>query len=100
VNERIREIGVRAALGASRRDILTLVLRDGLLLTGVGVVIGLVAAATGTQALQSLLFNVSRLDPVTYVGVIALLVAVAIVACASPAWRASRVDPSITLRAE
>jgi putative ABC transport system permease protein len=100
VNERIREIGVRAALGASRRDILTLVLRDGLLLTGVGVVIGLAAAATGTQALQSLLFNVSRLDPVTYVGVIALLVAVAIVACASPAWRASRVDPSITLRAE
>ncbi len=100
VNERMREIGVRAALGASRRDILTLVLRDGLLLTAVGIAIGLGAAATGTQALQSLLFNVSRLDPVTYAGVIALLAAVAIVACATPAWRASRVDPSITLRAE
>jgi putative ABC transport system permease protein len=100
VNERIREIGVRAALGASRRDILALVLRDGLLLTAVGLAIGLGAAAVGTQALKSMLFGISRLDPGTYAGVIALLAAVAIVACATPAWRASRVDPSITLRAE
>ena len=100
VNERTREIGVRAALGASRRHILGLVLRDGLLLTAVGIAIGLGAAATGAQALQSLLFDVSRLDPVTYAAVIALLAAVAIVACATPAWRASRVDPAITLRTE
>ena len=100
VNERMREIGVRAALGASRRDILQLVLREGLYLAGVGISIGLIGAAASTQVMQSLLFGISRLDPYTYVGVILLLGAVASIACAAPAWRASRVDPSITLRAE
>lgn len=100
VNERIREIGVRAALGASRRHILTLVLRDGLILTLAGMIIGLGVAVVVSQTLSTLLFGISRLDPATYLGVIALLALVAVVACATPAWRASRVDPSITLRAE
>ena len=100
VNERMREIGVRAALGASRRDILNLVLRDGLYLAGVGISIGLAGAAASSRVMQSLLFGISRLDPYTYLGVILLLTAVAAIACAAPAWRASRVDPSITLRAE
>jgi predicted permease len=100
VNERMREIGVRAALGASRHDILRLVLRDGLYLAGLGMSIGLAGAAASTQVMQSLLFGISRLDPWTYIGVVVLLAAVAAIACAAPAWRASRVDPSITLRAE
>jgi putative ABC transport system permease protein len=100
VNERMREIGVRAALGASRRDILTLVVRDGLVLAAIGTAIGLAGAAASTQVMQSLLFGISRLDPWTYIGVVVLLAVVAAIACAAPAWRASRVDPSITLRAE
>ncbi|WP_109488622.1 ABC transporter permease [Occallatibacter savannae] len=100
VNDRMREIGVRAALGASRRDILELILRDGLYLAAVGMCIGLAGAAASSQIMQSLLFGISRLDPLTYVGVLLLLTAVAAIACAAPAWRASRVDPSVTLRAE
>jgi putative ABC transport system permease protein len=100
VNERMREIGVRAALGATRRNILTLVLRDGLTLTAAGIAIGLVGAAAASGALTTLLFGISRLDFATYLGVVALLALVAAIACATPAWRASRVDPSITLRAE
>jgi len=100
VNERTREIGVRAALGASRADHLALVLRDGLLLAAAGIAIGLCGAAAASQGLKSLLFAISGLDPLTYLGVALLLTAVAAVACATPAWRASRVDPSITLRAE
>jgi putative ABC transport system permease protein len=100
VNERMREIGVRAALGASRRHILVLVLREGMLLTLSGMVIGLGVAATTSQTLSTLLFGISRLDPATYFGVAAVLTLVAALACATPAWRASRVDPSITLRVE
>jgi putative ABC transport system permease protein len=100
VSERLREIGVRTALGASRGDILALVVRQGMTLTGLGVVLGLSAAAAASQLLVTLLFGVSRLDPATYVGVIALLFAVSGLACWVPAWRAARVDPSITLRAE
>ena len=69
-------------------------------LTGLGVAIGVVGAVAASQAIVTLLFGVSRLDPVTYFGVIALLGGVAAVACAVPAWRAARVDPAITLRAE
>ena len=69
-------------------------------LTGIGVAIGLAGAAVASQAIVTMLFGISRLDPVTYVGVIALLVGVAALACSLPAWRAARVDPAITLRAE
>jgi predicted permease len=100
VAERTREIGVRAALGASRKNILTLVLRQGMTLTALGVALGLAGAAAATQAIVTMLFGVSRLDPVTYLGVIGLLVLVSAIACAIPAWRAARVDPTSTLRAE
>jgi putative ABC transport system permease protein len=100
VTERTREIGVRAALGASRGTILTMVLRQGITLTLIGIAIGLVAAVAASRALITLLFEVTRLDPITYAGVVALLLSVSAVACWFPAWRAVRVDPAITLRAE
>jgi predicted permease len=100
VTERIREIGVRLALGASPSNILAMVVRQGMMLTAIGVVIGLTGALAATRALVTLLFGVSTLDPMTYVGVIMLFLGVAVLACWIPAWRAARVDPAITLRAE
>jgi len=100
VAERTREIGVRAALGATRGDILVLITRQGMTLTALGTAIGLLGAIGASQAIVTLLFGVSRLDPVTYIGVIALLLVVSTLACSVPAWRAARVDPVITLRAE
>src|SRR6185295_843961 len=92
VAERTREIGVRSALGASRGEILALVVRQGMKLTGLGVAIGIAGTAAATRVIVAMLFGVSRLDPVTYLGVIALLAAVATIACSVPAWRAARVD--------
>ncbi|MFL6275563.1 MAG: ADOP family duplicated permease [Blastocatellia bacterium] len=100
VTERVREIGVRLALGATRGNILALVIRQGMTMTMLGMVIGVSGAVAASQALVSLLFGVSRLDPLTYLGVMALLASVSAVACWVPAWRAARVDPAITLRAE
>jgi putative ABC transport system permease protein len=100
VTERTCEIGVRAALGASRSNILALVLRRGMRLTGLGVVIGLFGAGAASQALMSLLFGVSRLDMITYLSVIALLAVVSGIACWVPARRAAKVDPMVTLRYE
>lgn len=100
VAERTREIGVRAALGASRQNILGLVLRQGLKMAVVGAVLGLGAAVAWSQALASLLFGVSRLDPLTYLAVAALLLAVAAAACAIPAARAVGVNPVEALRSE
>ncbi|HEY5062993.1 MAG TPA: ABC transporter permease, partial [Gemmatimonadaceae bacterium] len=100
VTERMRELGVRSALGAAPGDILALVLRKGMTLTTCGMAIGLVGAALATRAVASMLFGVSRLDPETYLGVIALLGGVSLCACALPARRAARVDPASTLRAD
>jgi predicted permease len=100
VAERTREIGLRLALGASRNQILALVLRQGMTGAGLGVVIGLIGAVAATRAIATLLFGVSRLDPMTYIGVTALLLGVSAIACWVPAWRAARVDPAITLKAE
>ncbi|MBZ5722720.1 MAG: ABC transporter permease [Acidobacteriia bacterium] len=100
VTERMREIGVRAALGATPRNILGLVVRQGMTLTAIGVAIGLTGAAAASQTLITLLFGVSRLDPLTYLAVIALLGSVSVIACGLPAWRAAQVDPASTLRAE
>ncbi len=100
VVERTREIGVRSALGASRRSIVALVLRHGMGLAGLGIVIGLAGSAVATHAIASMLFSVSRLDAATYVTVTLLLASVAALACGVPAWRATRVDPASTLRAE
>jgi putative ABC transport system permease protein len=100
VTERMREIGVRCALGASRGSILALVIRQGMALTGVGVFIGLGGAVIASGAIITLLFGVSRLDPVTYLAVIVLLAGVSALACWLPAWRAAQIDPATTLRAE
>lgn len=100
VTERMREIGVRAALGASPSEILRFILRQGMALTALGAAIGVIGAAAATRALVTLLFSVSRLDAVTYAAVLGVLVTVAAIACWIPAWRAARVDPTITLRAE
>ncbi len=100
VAERTREIGVRAALGASSAEIVRLVVRQGMTLTGLGAAVGLLAAALASRAIVSLLYGTSRLDPATYAAVLVLLAAVAAVASAVPAWRAARVDPVITLRSE
>jgi putative ABC transport system permease protein len=98
VTERFREIGIRSALGASRASILSLVIRQGVVLAMLGSAIGLVAAATLSHAMVALLFGVSRLDPSTYCGVIGLLGAVSVAACWAPAWRATKVDPMVVLR--
>jgi putative ABC transport system permease protein len=100
VTERVREIGVRAALGASPFDIVGLVVRRGAALTGVGVVLGLAGAIVGTRAVTALLFGISRLDMTTYLSVTALLGGVALLASALPALRAARIDPATTLRSE
>jgi predicted permease len=93
VGRRSREIGIRMALGADKRSVLRLVVGRGLALTGVGLVLGLLASLAGTRALASLLFGVSPTDPVVLVGVSAFLLAVAAVAAYLPARRATRVDP-------
>jgi putative ABC transport system permease protein len=100
VTERTREIGVRAALGATRSNILGLFVRQGLTMTALGLAIGFAGALAATRALITLLFGVSRLDPLTYFAVLALLLTVSLLACWMPAWRATQVDPAITLRAE
>ena len=100
VHERTREIGVRSALGASRADIVALVMRQGMALAALGAIIGAIGAVAASRAIVTLLFGISRLDPQTYTATIALLAGVAAIACAVPAWRAARVDPSVTLRSE
>ena len=100
VAERTREIGVRLALGATNQSILALVIRQGMTLTGIGVAFGLAGAAAASQAIAAMLFGVSPLDPVTYLGVIVLLAAMSVIACGVPALRAMRVDPIVALRYE
>jgi len=99
-SQRAHEIGVRLALGASRRDILRLVLRDGVTLVVLGLAAGLSVALACSRLLASFLFGVSVRDPLTFAGVAPILGSVALIACTIPPWRAARVDPSVTLRAE
>ncbi len=98
VAERMRELGVRAVLGATPKSIRSLVLRQGMKLALLGSVLGIGAAMLATGAIGTLLYGVSRLDPFTYIAVASLLLGVSALACWVPAWRASRVDPAVTLR--
>ena len=100
VTHRTREIGVRIALGADSKEIFKLIVGQGALLVGIGFGIGLGGAAVVTRLLASLLFGVSALDPLTFVGVTALLSATAFLACYLPARRATKVDPMVVLRQE
>ena len=100
VARRVREIGIRMALGADKQSVLRLVLRQGLALTAVGVAIGAAAAAILAQLIRSLLFGIRPLDPVSFAAAAVLLTLVAALAAAGPARRAARVDPMLALRAE
>jgi predicted permease len=98
--QRTREIGVRIALGAGPGDILWLVLRDGLILTAVGIGVGLAVASAVAPWIGAFLFGVSARDPLTLCGVIVVVASTATVASLVPGWRAIRVDPTEALRAE
>jgi putative ABC transport system permease protein len=100
VTQRTREIGIRAALGAERRSVLGLVVGHGARLAGVGIVIGLAAAAAVTRLIAGFLYGVRPIDPFTFTFVTLLLIAVALLACYIPARRAARIDPMIALRHE
>ena len=100
VTERTHEIGVRMALGAEARHVLGLMIRQGLATTAIGAAIGVAGAFALSRWIQDLLFGVTATDPATFAAVVATLMAVALVACYVPAWRATRVDPTMALRSE
>ena len=100
VTERRREIGIRVALGAARSQVLTLIMKQGLQVTALGVTIGLAGALAVNRLIASLLFGVQSTDPVTIGSVIATIAAVSVIAGWLPAWRASRLEPTLVLRDE
>jgi putative ABC transport system permease protein len=99
-SQRTHEIGIRMALGAQRGDVMRLVLREGMLLTGLGIMAGVAMSYWFGRTLSSLLYGVSPADPVTFIGVSVLLTVVALMACYIPARRAMKVDPMVALRYE
>jgi ABC-type antimicrobial peptide transport system permease subunit len=100
VTSRTREIGIRVALGADRRDVLGMVLRRGMLLVGIGVAAGTLLAAAASRVLGSLLFGLPPTDPVTFSAAIALFCAIGLAACYVPARRATEIEPTLALRSE
>ena len=100
VTRRRREIGIRIAVGANRRDLIVLVMRQGLALAMSGVAIGLGGAIAANRLLTSLLFDVQPNDPRVLASVVVAIIAVSTAACGLPAWRASRVNPNVALRAD
>ena len=100
ISQRTREFGVRMALGATRGRVINHVLREGGVLTALGMLIGTGAALFVTRSLSNLLFEIRPLDLISFFAAMILLAAISICACLVPAWRASRVDPIIAIRAE
>jgi putative ABC transport system permease protein len=100
VAQRGRELAVRVAVGASARNVLWLVLKDGLRMAAIGASIGLIGVWATQKLINRLLFGISPVDPLTFAGSAVFLLAVVVIACWAPAWRAARVDPCIALRAE
>jgi ABC-type antimicrobial peptide transport system permease subunit len=97
-SQRTNEFGIRIAMGAQRRDILRIAVGEGVLVVAFGIVSGIVGSAIFTRFLQSMLFEVNASDPITYLGISALLAAVTLLACLVPARRATLVDPLTALR--
>jgi ABC-type antimicrobial peptide transport system permease subunit len=100
VSQRTPEIGIRMALGARRGQVIGMVMSGGMRLVGIGLAIGLVGAVAASRLIQSLLFDVPLLDPVTYGAVVVLFAGVGALACLLPSLRASRIDPLLALRGE
>lgn len=100
VARRTREIGIRMALGATSRSTLWTILKEGMALTGVGIGVGLLLAFGVGRLLSTMLYEVSALDPLVFLGAALLLTVISLLACYVPAYRASRVDPMIALRYE
>ncbi|HKC87511.1 MAG TPA: FtsX-like permease family protein [Blastocatellia bacterium] len=100
VTQRTHEVGVRMALGAQSADVVRLFIKQGMAMVIFGVALGLIGAFALTRLMKSLLFNVSAIDPLTFVCVALLLSLVALAACYLPARRASRIDPLASLRRE
>jgi ABC-type antimicrobial peptide transport system permease subunit len=98
VSQRTREIGIRVALGAQRRTVLNLIIRQGMSLALVGVVIGLIASYVLTRLMKGLLYEVAATDPVTFASITVLLLLVSLAACWVPARRAAKVDPLVALK--
>src|SRR4029077_1019453 len=99
-SQRTREIGLRIALGAQPNDVMRLILGEGMLLSLIGLAIGLAGSLALTRFLSSLLFGVTATDPLTFAGVAVLVYVVVLAACYIPARRATRVDPIVALRYE
>jgi len=100
VAQRTREIGIRMALGARRADVLQMTVKDGLKLVCAGMLLGVAAAFILTRVMSTLLYGISATDPITFVGISFVLLAVAMLASYVPALRATKVDPIIALRAQ